>query len=1043
MFRKTLVVRALATAFGIPVLLFATSPTAYAQTNATGTVSGQVETPAGATIIVESLDTGARRTVTPGADGKYAAANLPVGRYKVTLQRGGATVTSRDNIVVVIGGSTDASFTSATLQAVSVVGRRQTIDVSAVGSTTTFTSAELSRLPITPSVASIIQLAPGTTRGDSRYGGGNAPSFGGASASENATYINGFPVTTLLTQVGFAQLPFNAIAQAQILTGGYTVEFGRSTGGVTNIVTKSGSNDIVFGVGAYLEPSGLRAREKNQYYGVNGNAPVDGKLYLYNQSNKQEITDENFYFGGPLIKDKLFIFFAAENQDTNHSFIRTTNSGTQTFANSAAAATNCGTGAGTFANASRCDSYQVASINEPKVLLKLDWNITDSNHLEYSKIYDEVTDNRTYYGFNYNTLQRNNIASGGAQYTNWGPTPVAAAQGASIDILKYTGYLTNDFTLQAVLGETRTPHKNAPATYNPALPVILPTTPFPGLSVPTPQSQTTPLLVPGASDRNRGLRLDLDWRISSQHNVRAGVDYNKIDSIAGTATPGGYSWTYNKGDPTKAIDLGTPTLLNSQAGNPIALAGYYATRGVVTTNTTPSVVQAAEYIQDRWQITDRFLLTLGLRNESFDNRNENGESYIKISKQLAPRVGAAWDVLGDSSFKLYGNAGRYHVPIPTNVAVRAAGPSLNTTQQFAYTGVDQATGAPTGTVPLGAPYSVNNEYGQQKDPKTVAGQDLKGMYQDELSLGFDKAISKSFVVGAKFTYRTLRTVIDDFCDTRPFLAYAARNNINTANYGGFNCALFNPGEANRFLVDYDGTGKNLTSVYLSKEDLGFPKVSRKYMALDLTAEYPFDGKYWAKLVYTLSRNNGNTEGQLLSDIGQADVATTQAFDFPEFSLNSNGLLPNDRKHQFKAFGYYQVLPEWGVGGNLLAASGRPRNCIGNPPVGVGGPGVYNYAGYTSAYFFCNGVATPRGSQGRLPSDIRFDMDLSYRPLALPGLMLKIDVFNVFNRQAAETVSERYNQTPSEGSPIANAYGTVLSYNTPRTIRLGATYDYKF
>lgn len=1038
MFRKTLMARALAGAFCAPALLVTFSTTAVAQTSASGSVFGQVASPAGSSIVIESLDTGARRTIAPGVDGKYQVNALPVGRYRVTLQRNGAAVSTRDDVVVVIGGGADVSFGDAqTLQTVSVVGRRQTIDVSNVGSTTTFTSAELTRLPVTPNVASIIQLAPGTTRGDSRYGGGNAPSYGGASASENATYINGFPVTTLLTQVGFAQLPFNAISQAQILTGGYGVEFGRSTGGVANIVTKSGSNELVFGVGTYIEPSGLRSKAKNQYYGVNGNAAVDGKLYLYNEGNRQEVTNESFYFGGPLVKDKLFFFIAGENYDRTENRIRSVNTGTQTLS-AATARTNCGTGAGTFANASSCSSWQTVNVNEPKVLLKLDWNITDSHHLEYTKIYDEVTDNRTYSGFNYNTLGRNNISAGGANYTNWGPTPVASQQGASVDILKYTGYLTDALTFQAVLGETRTPHTNAPSGFNPALPQITATSPFPGLSVATPQFATGSLLVPGASDKNRGLRLDLDWRINSQHTVRFGLDYNKIQSVAGSATAGGSLWTYNRvTDPAAALDPATDTRLNTLTGNPIAQAGYYATQSVVTTNTTPTVVQAAEYIEDRWQVTDRFLLSLGLRNESFDNRNEKNESYIKITKQIAPRVGAAWDVNGDASLKVFANAGRYHVPIPTNVAVRAAGPSTNTTQNYAYTGVDPVTGVPTGLTALGAPYSPNNEYGQAKDPKTVAAQNMKGMYQDELSFGMEQAVSKSLIVGAKFTYRTLRTVIDDFCDDRPFVAWAQRNipNYDARKYPGFNCALFNPGIDNTFQQDVDGSGQ-LRTIHLTKEELGYPKVSRKYMALDLTAEYPFDGKYWGKMLYTLSRSKGNTEGQLLSDIGQADVATTQAFDFPEFSIGANGPLPNDRKHQLKAFGYYQVLPEWGVGGNLLVASGRPKNCIGNPPFA-------NYAGYTSAYFYCNGVETPRGSQGRLPPDVRFDMNVSYRPAMAPGLMLKLDVFNLFNRQTIETVSERYNQTAAATSPVANAYGTVLSYSTPRYVRLSATYDYKF
>ena len=67
---------------------------------------------------------------------------------------------------------------------------------------------------------------------------------------------------------------------------------------------------------------------------------------------------------------------------------------------------------------------------------------------------------------------------------------------------------------------------------------------------------------------------------------------------------------------------------------------------------------------------------------------------------------------------------------------------------------------------------------------------------------------------------------------------------------------------------------------LTTEQLGFPKLKRKYVAVDLFAEHMFNNNWYGKLEYTWSRNFGNTEGQLLSDIdvgsgGQSDVSQTQ------------------------------------------------------------------------------------------------------------------------------------------------------------------------
>jgi hypothetical protein len=83
-------------------------------------------------------------------------------------------------------------------------------------------AARAPRRPVFPvaarKVEPIIQLAPNTTRADSRFAGG--ASFGGGAASENSYYINGFPVVNPLTGLGASQLPFGAIAEAQVLTGG-------------------------------------------------------------------------------------------------------------------------------------------------------------------------------------------------------------------------------------------------------------------------------------------------------------------------------------------------------------------------------------------------------------------------------------------------------------------------------------------------------------------------------------------------------------------------------------------------------------------------------------------------------------------------------------------------------------------------------------------------------------------------------------------------------------------------------------------------------
>src|SRR5262249_26229347 len=145
----------------------------------------------------------------------------------------------------------------------------------------------------------------------------------------------------------------------------------------------------------------------------------------------------------------------------------------------------------------------------------------------------------------------------------------------------------------------------------------------------------------------------------------------------------------------------------------IGKQGYYVTKTIFTDVTNAYSNQDAQYIEDKWQITPTILLTGGIRREGFDNQNGDKQKYLEMTNQIAPRFSAVWDVNGDSSTKVFGSAGRYHLQIPTHLAVRGAGRSTNTVQAFAYTGVD-ANGAPTGLTQLSAPASSNNEYGQAK-----------------------------------------------------------------------------------------------------------------------------------------------------------------------------------------------------------------------------------------------------------------------------------------------------------------------------------------
>ncbi len=1022
MLKNTVLVRALQLAFSTAALTALVAPVAYAQSNASGNIVGQVDSPAGASILLNNTNTGLKRAVSIDSSGRYQATALPVGHYRVDLIRDGKAVQSTE-VDLIIGQGVDASFAAAgSIQQVQVNARRTRIDVSSTNNGATFNARELAALPIAQSVDAIIQLAPNTTRADPRYAAG--ASFGGGGASENVYYINGFPVTNPLTQLGASELPFGAISQAQVLTGGFGAEFGRSVGGVVNITTKSGTNNWEVGAQYSIEPNSLRAKPKDVYYANTGN-DTDGTLYARNSHTAESQQRGGFYVGGPLIQDKLMMFGAVERIQNKTSGV-------------------AGTSETPIDNAST--GWVDRKNTTTRYVGKLDWYITDNHRLEFTTIGDKPETDRYYSGYDYeHDVRTGSVTSGGHYESIANVTPTT---GAKTNILKYVGNLTEDLTLTALVGKNKTDHVMNLLNYNASAPGITaaPANQAPGFVYTNPQPFVGQRLgAPYSYDEVKSQRLDLEYKLGS-HTIRGGIDNNKLSSAgAGEETAGHFTWVYGHSDtPT------VPTTLNGTQGVIIANGGglgpqgYYVYKSIFSDITAAYSDQSAQYLEDRWQVNKNLLVTVGIRDEQYKNRNGDGIAFLKVDNQINPRVSAAWDVNGDSSLKVYGSAGRYSIQIPTHVAVRGASRSTLTREYFTYTGVG-ADGQPTGLTNLTGVTSSDNELGQEKLYQTVSAQNIKPSFQDEVTLGFEKAMSPSLNIGAKFTYRTLRSTIDDFCDQRPFDAYALKNGIDASNWGGFTCASINPGESNDFLVDYSGTGKNFTPVTLTAKDMGFDKASRVYKALDFFAEHPLRDGWYGKLNYTLARSKGNTEGQTLSAVAQTDVAATETWDHRELMEYANGLLPNDRLHQIKAFGYWEFMPQWTIGGNFLAASGQPITCLGNYPLALQTAGFPDYG---SAYHYCGGPSdanppSPQGSAGRLPWDVRLDMDLIYKPNFLKGLAIKLDVFNVFNKQTVQQIDQTYNTDTGSVSPTYGTPGPFVGYTQGRSAKFTVEYNHKF
>ncbi|KRG39864.1 hypothetical protein ARC20_13435 [Stenotrophomonas panacihumi] len=983
------------------------SPTLYAQSNTSGAIFGQAG--AGSTVQIQNPATGFSRSITVGNDGAYRFSALPTGSYTVTYTGTDGSTSTREGVNVNVGTGTSVNFAggrsdASTLDTVQVraTSAVNPIDVSSVESTTILTAEQIAKIPVARDATSVALLAPGTVRGDTAFG--NLASFGGSSVAENQYYVNGFNVTNSFRNLNFSQIPFEAVAEQQVKTGGYGAEFGRSTGGVVNQITKRGTNEFHAGGNVFYTPRSLNSDTVNYYY-RNPLAPDDVGTLAQDNSNvdtNQWITSA--WASGALVKDKLFAYGLVSYGDTDKGL--------------------AGTPFG--------DKPADEETKRPTWLVKVDWNINDSNKLELtgfndtSKIDTDVYNPET--GEYIGTRKQEN----GGQ--NW--------------IGKYTGYFTDTFTMSALYGHGEFKRKdgartatgldvsysgdlNDPASGCPRILDVRPTyrQDLTGGEITSSCNITNDAIDRADSKDTRDqFRLDFEWSLGD-HLIRFGYDRDDYESIAGTSIEGGRYWRYSTVNPDGVVNNGDE---------------YDIVREQITNQgSTVKLKQWAMYVEDSWNITDTFLAYLGARWDTFENYNGEGQQYVKIDNQFGPRLGFSWDVLGDSSLKIYGNAGRYALPLTPSVAVRGASASLYTRQNYFYTGVDPVTGAPTGLTPRGGLQYINGEFGEPKNPATIAATNLDPMYQDEYILGFQSQITDHQAIGARGIYRKLKAAIDDNCDYTPIYDAAVADGLtpNIPNAGFPYCRMFNPGEDSVFLTDVEGNG--VLTEYTIPADLLSPKAKREYKALELFWDGSWE-KFFFQASWTMSWNKGNTEGGVKSDIGQGDTSVTQDFDYKELMVDSYGYLPNDRRHSVKIFGNYQFTDEWSLGANILVQSGRPQNCLGV---------LYPYHGgihpYGSSFFRCGTTeaggadgpseAVPRGTYGRLPWTNSLDLNVAYLPQWAPGLQFKIDVFNVFDQQKVTAVSE-VAEDGTTGAPL-NTFGVYRSTQAPRSFRFMVQYDF--
>ena len=1012
---------ALNIAMGLCLASLVAAP-AFAQ-SATGAVAGRAT--GGEQITIVNTATGATRSVTVNSDGSYRIGQLPPGDYTLTAGSGAPV-----NVNVSLGGTTTVNLGSeggvANLAAVEVVGSRvvNRVDVRSTESATNVTRAELARLPVDQTLGSVALLAPGVIGGNSSLGG---ISFGGSSIAENSTFINGLNVTDFYKRQSFSTAPFAFYDEFQVKTGGYSVEFGRSTGGIINAVTRRGGNEFKGGIQTTFEPAAWRAEADDHFYGL-----ANGAGDVRSSQDRSSFTKANVWASGPLVKDKLFLFAMYEWRDNPSR----------------------------FTNAAG-DGLSVRESSNGFWGGKLDWQITDDHLLEVLAFSDEGDSSTNTYTYNFATS-----TVGAAP-----PSLSTSAGGGKSGSFTYTGRFGENFTAKAMYGINRSSSfVRSPAdlacdwvTYNTASYGSV--------------YNTLPLKVlgchPGSNvvsheDERKVKRLDFEWTLGD-HLLRFGWDHELMTTDRVTYYPGnGVQYTaYGRTSATQVLDNGTPL---PTGVNAFLMARERADGGVF------DIEASAWYIEDVWNVTSNLVLNLGVRVDNFENMDAAGGTFIKLDKLVAPRVGFSWDMKGDGSTKLFGNLGRYYMPIPSIISYNFAGGLLDERTFYALDGwrnaTNPVTGAPYLEPIIGAQIGPVDESFNVvvKDTRQSVDRDLDAVYQDEAILGFQSMINQAWSWGVNATYRRMVNDIGDIRINQTPCGPIYSSTTNSAT--GTIYPIGNPGKPLTLWGSAGGipnqircTADGWVSVDTSTEGyrtstgeiVGYSEPKRTYKAVEFQVDRAWDGKWALNASYLWSKSEGNHEGPVNSDTNYGDTGMSQHWDHPA-NNQDYGPLFNDRTHQIKLRGSYQLNEMWSFGATFTAQSGGPINAFGVtwPDDGTAAASVTSTGSGGGTFWHCIPPAgkvdcstvpvadrvyeyAGRGWGGRLPWTYNLGANVTWTlPVDDIDLKVRFSVFNLLDQQQVINVSQRYEAQPGQ---VRSTWNTGTRWQSPRYMQLVMTWNF--
>jgi hypothetical protein len=952
-------------------------------------------------VTVVEIDTNLTRTVSAGANGRFAVLALAPGSYRLRAERPGFRPYVIEDLHLALGAVMDLKLTleiGGRQEAMTITTAAPLVDPRNTSVSHVVSQTEIDALPIDRrSFIGFTIITPGvSTDRIPQPSQGSTPTsgltFAGQRPRSNNVMVDGLDSNASGTGAVRSTISLEAVHEFQVLSNSFSAEFGNASGGVVNIVTKSGGNVSRGNAFYFGRHDALSAKGYFEQYDPFGRA-IDQPKAPFKQNQFGGV------LGGPLKKDGAFYFVSFERLDTTASNFVTIDDRTPVFH------PFTGEPLGTPAEILRRAGFTVATGNVPyavqsnQFLLKTEQQITPRQHLTLR--FNEA-----------NSYDENTEAFGGL---------IAKSRAGAVKINDHDVAAAHAWVMSGTtVNELRLHWVNRPWSLIPLDPACNgecdrddeggPTLEV--LGVANVGRQRT---APGRRDTVMYQAVDAFTHVQGAHQIKGGVDFRFTDTptyhlpltfggryvfTALPATPGVLPAPVSA---IQAVALGVPATYVQGYGNP---GGAFEFK------------ELSLFSQDDWRIAPRVTLKLGVRyqkqfwpNISYDVPGfPTRYTFPADNNNVAPRVAVAWDPTGDRGTSVHGAYGVFYADHINNVAPITSILDGNTgvkTLALRFPRSIPAWNAPDRRL-------LESAVGAFPSVRFAIDPALKTPYAHQISAGVDREIGHALSASADFVY------------VRGF------NELGTIDYNPLVPEL----GAGRRPEDVNGVAGTSAAIL---QYTSFGETWYRGLMLSLKGRFNSQHQFFAS--YTLSKATDNsTDFQsafVVQDTGKGRDRNNP-YGLP-VGFNPDGEKATslqDQRHRFVLSGFSRVWAGIQASWIFTAASGRPYNILAGADLNGDGDGGAFPSDRARRDPADPSTSLPRDS-GQLPFQTALDLRISRRFGAErhPSVEVMVEAFNLFNRTNFTEANNIFGRGsyPTQALPT---YGLFEQAAAPRQIQLG-------